>query len=463
MKIRKKITLWISGTALLSSIAFSSIIFLELMEEPFKFIDKEIRHMAHSLANQMSSGEISSGEYDLSNMPYNPDSYWIIVKLDNGQTLYQSKLTRYTDLSGRVGKSKYLIEKNIPRSQIWLDQDTHDNVLFRVMIIYKQINNTLAEIRIGKPIETLEENLIELVINIGISLFICVLLIFCLSFVLAGRILAPISTITRLAREISQKSLDKRIPLKDKKDELYELSVSLNNMFDRLQKSFRRQKDFIGNAAHELKSPITLLMLAQEEILMNDDLSSPINENLTNQLETTRRMSHLIKNLLDLSRLEQQETLKNDPVDLTSLLNEVLEDYKDMLTEKQIIVQNDVIHPFPIIGDHEKLFRLLVNLIDNAIKYNIDINGTIIIKAKKFHKSMRLEIFNTGREIPKKDLNKVFEQFYRVEKSRSLSHGGSGLGLAISKKIVSLHHGDMVITNEPENLIKVSVSLPLRF
>ncbi len=461
MKIRKKITLWISGTALLSTIVFSSIIFWRLMEEPFKLIDQEIQHMAAALALQMTAVKTVSGPYDLSGMPYNPDTYWIMVKNNKGKILYQSQLANYIELPVIEDKPAYLIERKILRSQIWLNQDDHDDVLFRVMVIDEQINGLGVEIRIAKPIEGLEEELIELAVDIGISLFICVLFILLCSYILAGRILSPVSAIIRKSKEISEESLDGRIPLRGSRDELYDLSVSLNKMFDRLQNSFNLQKEFIGNASHELKSPITLLMLAQEEMLMNEKLPPAQSKSLIKQLETTRRMSHLVKNLLDLSRLEQQGILNQGTIDLTVLLARVLDDYADVLTAKQISVFNHLAGPHPIHGDQEKLFRLFVNLIDNAIRYNLDSGGQILIKAEKSKTKILLEISNTGQQIPENDLPQIFEQFYRVEKSRSISHGGSGLGLAIAKKIVGLHHGEISIANDPDDVVKISVLFPV--
>lgn len=460
MKIRKKITLWISGTALLSTVVFSSIIFWELTEEPFKLIDKEIQHMAVVLADRIKIDGSSSGALDLSCMPYDPDDYWIIAKEDQGRVFYRSKLTEFADLFVPNGKSKYLIEKPIPRSKIWLKQDSKDDVLFRVMVFRKQISGRSVEIRIAKPIEDLEEELIELVVDIGISLSFCALTLFILSYALAGRILRPISAIINQSKEISEKSLDKRIPLEKTRDELYDLSVALNRMFDRIQHSFNRQKEFIGNASHELKSPITLLMLAQEDMLMSENLSPSAENSLMKQLETSRRMSYLVKNLLDLSRLEQQDILYTDRVDLAALIKRVLDDYDDVIVEKQICIKNQMNDPCPVIGDPEKLFRLFVNLIDNAIRYNLTTQGIIKIMAVKSKTDVCIEILNSGREISEKDLSCLFEQFYRVEKSRSQALGGSGLGLAIAQKIVSLHNGRIVITNGPDQMIQTTVWLP---
>ncbi len=458
MKIRKKITLWIAGTALLSTLAFSSVIFFELTEEPFKFIDKELQYMAQSLVKQMETPIIRKDRYALSHMPYNPDQYWIKVTDNKGSVLYQSALTRYTDITASGNKTTYLMERSIPRSLISLEQDDEDDVLFRVMVIKAQLNLVPIEIRIAKPIENLEEELLELFRYIVISLAVCTLVIILLSYKLAGKILVPITNITRMATEISEKSLYKRIPINRNRDELQELATSLNKMFDRLQYSFKRQKEFIGNASHELKSPITLLMLSQEEMLMNEDLPPNANKNLIKQLDTTRRMSHLVRNLLDLSRLEQQETLDKQPVNVSTLTDRVLNDYADLFASKNIKVENQMPKDIVFSGDPEKLFRLFINLIDNSIRYNFEKDGIIIIKGKKTNKEVVLEISNSGLPIPEEDLGLVFEQFYRVEKSRSTTYGGSGLGLAIVKKIVELHDGFICITNEADQMIKVSVS-----
>ncbi len=446
----------------MSTIVFSSIIFWELTEEPFKLIDKEIQHMALVLAGRIKDAGSLGDTFDLNGMPYDPDDYWIRVKNDQGQVLYQSKLTEFADLFVPNGKSRYLIEKHIPRSRIWLRQDSKDDVLFRVMVVREQVSGRPVEIRIAKPIEDLEEELIDLAVYIGISLSFCALTIFILSYALAGRILRPISSIINQSKEISEKSLDKRIPLEKTQDELYDLSVALNRMFDRIQHSFNQQKEFIGNASHELKSPITLLMLAQEDMLMSENLSSSAEDSLMKQLETSRRMSHLVKNLLDLSRLEQRDVLYTDRVDLAALAERVLKDYSDVMAEKQISVQNQMNEPCPVIGDPEKLFRLFVNLIDNAIRYNLPTQGTIKIMAMKSETEVCVEILNSGHEIPEQDLSRLFEQFYRVEKSRAQAFGGSGLGLAIAQKIVRLHHGRIAITNGPGQMIQTTVWLPVK-
>ncbi len=461
MKIRTKITFWISGTALLSTLVFSSIIFFKLMEQPFKFIDKELEHMTQALIDQMSTAGQRTGRYEFSLMPYNPDQYWIKVTDNSSRILYQSNLTKYTDIPPLGEKTIYMIERIIPRSRIWLSQDHEDDVLFRVLVTRTAINNFPITIRIAKPIERFEEDLLSLARFIIISLLVCTLAIVLLSYTLAGKILNPIRSIIDLSKIITEKSLEKRIPLNRNKDELYHLALSLNKMFDRLQYSFQRQKEFIGNASHELKSPMTLLMLAQEDLFTNENLPPAVSSELEKQLDITRRMSHLVKNLLDLSRLEQQETLARKQVDIGVLIHQVLDDYAELLTAKQIRVRTIVGKTLVLQGDPEKLLRLFINIVDNSIRYNLETNGTITLTGRKTGQGIRIEAANTGRQIPEDELELVFEQFYRVEKSRSVNHGGSGLGLAIARKIVDLHCGTIQICNGNNNDIITTVFLPL--
>jgi len=243
------------------------------------------------------------------------------------------------------------------------------------------------------------------------------------------------------------------------RDELYELSGSLNRMFDRLQYSFDMQKQFIADASHELKSPITLLMLFMERAVHRKDLPDAFKQRLMHQGNILRRMSRLVKNLLDLSALELKRNIDFKEVSLPSLLKSVLGDYEDVFAAKRIIVDMDIPENLAVRGDKDELQRVLINLVDNAIKYNRD-GGEIRIKASKDDQGVHLSLFNTGRGIPKADLDKVFEQFYRVEKSRSLRYGGSGLGLTIVKRIVELHGGTLEMQSEPGAWTRVNITLP---
>lgn len=228
------------------------------------------------------------------------------------------------------------------------------------------------------------------------------------------------------------------------KDELYSLASSLNSMFDRLEHSFQRQRNFIGNASHEMKSPLTILMLGHEEMLLGN-LPEEIRTDLEKQLFSMRRLNKLIRDLLSIARLEQQEGLSREPVNLDELIHGVLEDYEAILNVKQINVTTRIPY-LTFSADHEKLQRLFINLIDNAIKYNCDMDGQLDIQAKQKNAFTLITVTNSGITIPAGDIPKIFNQFYRVEKSRAQVYGGTGLGLTIAQRIVEMHGGSIEVT-----------------
>lgn len=463
MRIRPKITIWIAGTALFAAVGFSGFIFRELMEEPYKLIDNELQHMAESLFRQLETGrDKNAGTFSAAMLPYPPDQYWIRVTDDRGAVLYASKLARIVDIAVSRGFRPYNIEKIIPARLAQVGQDAHDEVLFRVRVFRHRQAGTMMTVAIAKPIEALEEEIQQLLGQLAAGLLAFTVLVVVVSYFLAGRILRPVVEINGLTRKISESSLDRRLPLGKNQDELYDLTVSLNRMFDRLQFSFERQKEFVGNAAHELKSPITLLMLAQEELSQRPGVDEILRADLVRQTDILRRMKRLVKNLLDLSRLEQQETLSRDVVDMQKLVGSVLAEYDAMLQTGSIRVDNRLAGPLVVEGDQDKLQRLFINLLDNAWRYNRKPDGEIRITGWKKGGRVTLVVANTGPGVPAGETGRVFDQFYRVEKSRSLANGGSGLGLTIARKIVELHGGAIDLVSDPDGWTRVTVSLPAR-
>ncbi|MCK9296215.1 MAG: ATP-binding protein [Desulfobulbaceae bacterium] len=460
MKIRQKITLWISAATLIAAVSFSSFVFLEMIEQPYYLIDSELKHMAAALLGQFRPNSGQPLTVDEKFLPNPTAKYWIRLLDPSGATLFASAMTRYTDIPLLPAKKAYNVENVIPREQIQLGQDAHDEVAFRVRVVKTAVNGTGYTLLIARPIEELEEEMVDLLHELGAILITCFILGVLFSYTLAGRILQPIVTINRLVREINEKSLDMRIPLGKSKDELYTLSVSLNQMFDRLQNSFARQKDFIASASHELKSPIALLLLSQEEMLQSPDLPDHVRDDLASQHNSLQRMTRLIRNLLDLSRLEQQTALAREQVNLAELAELVLEDYREVLAASLISLETDFEAELYVQGDQEKLRRLLINLVDNAIRYNQETGGRLRLEGQKDLHAVRLMVSNTGPHVVQEDISRIFEQFYRVEKSRSTQFGGSGLGLAIAKRIAELHGGEICFTSREDGWNTITVKLP---
>lgn len=452
MKVRTKFTLWISLAALTTATIFSLFVYVELVEEPYRLIDRELTEIAGTVFNNFEFSE-SGEEAHLHHEDRHVQRYWLKIIDNKGKVIFASPLTREFDVPLIEGKQAYFIKKEIPLTSLWIDpQDAKklekvkgDSVRFRVLVLPRNFSQHKYTVLIAKPLLFLDLELHELLTRLIVGIFTTSIFIFMLSYFLAGRILQPLATINYKIKEIRENSLDRRIPLGTSKDELYTLSLSLNSMVDRLQHSFSRQKEFVSNAAHELKSPLTILMLGQEEMLANNS-SKYIRSELEKQLSTMRRLSRLIRNLLDISRLEQDESCTREPVRVDVLIDRVLEDYREILQAQNIVVETGI-EECLFSGDLEKILRLLINLIDNATKYNTETNGRIRITARTNKGKLNLTIANTSHDIPPADLPRLFEQFFRVEKSRSQTFGGSGLGLTIAKRIVELHGGSIGVQN----------------
>ncbi len=452
MKVRTKFTLWISLAALATATIFSLFVYVELVEEPYRLIDRELTEIAETVFNNLAFSE-SGDDAHLRHEDRHVQRYWLKIIDSRGKTIFSSPLTQKFDIPFLEAKQAYFIKKEIPLTALWIDpQDTKkfekirdDSVRFRVLMLTRNYLEQEYTLLIAKPLLFLDLELQELLTRLIIGIFIIIICIFILSYFLAGRILQPLATINYKIKKIRENSLDLRIPLGTSKDELYALSLSLNSMVDRLQHSFSRQKEFVSNAAHELKSPLTILMLGQEELLTKSS-SGPIHSELEKQLSTMRRLSRLIRNLLDISRLEQDEHCAREPVRVDVLIEQVLDDYREILQAQNIAVET-AIEECHFFGDSEKILRLLINLIDNATKYNTETKSKIRITARTNKGKVHLTIANTSQEISPADLPRLYEQFFRVEKSRSQSFGGSGLGLTIAKRIVELHGGTIEVQN----------------
>ncbi len=465
MKARTKITLWTASFTLIVAISFSGIVFYELMEQPFRLIDRDLQDIAEVVSQTVSRNERTNHDREITLTRHPFDKYWIRVKNELGNIVITSPMTKFVDIPTRNEKKFYFVKKAIPLEKIAIPLEDSNEIVdlashlvtFRVMVDKATLDGKVFELVVAKPIPVLVEEITELIVDILLGIILITIIAIIISYYLAGKILQPLSTINTLIKDISDYSLNKRIPLKKNMDELHVLSSSLNGMFDRLQHSFNRQKEFIGNASHELKSPLTILMLGHEEML-SKDLPQNIRPGLEKQLFTLRRLSKLVRNLLNISRLEQHETLHLEALNLTELICHVIDEFKEIFQSKNIFLETDL-EPVPFTGDSEKILQMLINLVDNAIKFNLPTNGHIWIATKKTKGIIRLTITNTGMVIPEPDIPKVFDQFFRVEKSRSATFGGSGLGLTIVKQIVELHHGSISVTSTTEGLTQFTIDL----
>ncbi len=456
MKVKNKFTLWISLTAMAAALFFSSFAIKEMKDQFEDSIDYELADIADAVFTNLAATAAMNSQ-SLSIQPrtinYPISRFWLRVTNNSGDTIYATKLAKLADIPPATDHHGYMVECKIAKEHIWIppkerkeiDQTADDNLKLRARFFTRTIQGQNYSVHIAKPLLLLNTEFNEFFQELALGIVVTLFLIVIVAYFVAGRILRPLATINSNIRQIRENSLNKRIPLRKSQDELYTLTASLNSMFDRLEHSFQRQRDFIGNASHEMKSPLTILMLGHEDMLSGNP-PVEIRSELEKQLSSMQRLNKLIRDLLSIARLEQQETLCREPVEMDKLIKDILVDFSDMLNAKKIVVTTRIPN-LVFLGDYEKMQRLFINLIDNAIKYNQAMNGNLDIQVKQKKFSLVITITNSGPTIPTEDILKVFNQFYRLEKSRSQAYGGTGLGLTIVQRIVEMHGGTIEITS----------------
>jgi signal transduction histidine kinase len=460
MKVRLKISLLITAAGFLSSLVFSCIILWEMLEQPFRIIDSELKTIATQaiyIVSKKNREKIS----DL--YSYIGDKhYWLaIYDPKSGKEIYLSHLARMIKIPKPVPGSSTTASVIIPQEKIDLGQDRKNEVTFRIITFKIPFGGKTFLVTAARPIEKLEEELWDILIGVVSGLIFSVFLLIAISYFFAGFILKPIKIINKQARDISEKNLNRRIPVSGSSDEFDILAKTLNQVFDRLQHAFLRQKRLLADASHELKTPLTMMRLALDEIRSAQDKtpSKLQDETLRRLTEQVLRMDRLIKSLLDLSKLEIEAHIVKVELDLVSLLKSLLDDYLPLAQERNIYIKQCFPSSLKVFGDSEKLYRAFSNILDNAIKYNFD-GGRIEVSGEQFNTYITIKVANTGPGVPESENHKVFEQFYRGEKSRSIQHGGTGLGLAIVKRIVELHSGEIDFKSQQGGWTVVTVRLP---
>ena len=277
---------------------------------------------------------------------------------------------------------------------------------------------------------------------------------------LMRRSLQPVDEITERAEGITSTNLSERLPVIRTGDELERLSIALNRMIARLEDAFQHINRFSADASHELRTPLTILQLELEGIFHNNNLSGSLQEQIGSALEETHRMSRIVESLLTISRLDAGETkLEKGQLDFGALVNSTAAEMKILAQEKslafRVLTENDVW----VEGDRTRLQQVIVNLIDNAVKYTQE-GGTVDVRVRTQSGKAVLEVADNGPGIPADAILHVFERFYRVDKARSRASGGTGLGLSIVKAICAAHGAEVFVSSQEGRGSCFHVELP---
>ncbi len=335
---------------------------------------------------------------------------------------------------------------------------SHSDTQLRVLTVpfYDRSGRLIGHIQVARLLDNFEvfSRVLSraLLINMGAAFASLVVL-----YILTSTLFRPLEDITTVARQITRADdLSRRVPHSNRTDEIGDLARAFNQTLERLERLFRSQQRFLADVSHELRTPLT-------SVRGNLDLMRRFGEYDEESMfviqDEMERMSRLLGDLLLLARADTGGLpLRHEPVELDNVLFEVYRQISRI--EKPVTVELTAVDQAIILGDEDRLKQLLLNLVDNAIKYTQP-GGVVRLSLAKDGSWAQLVVSDTGIGIPAEDLPHIFERFYRVDKARSRAQGGSGLGLAIAKWVVQAHGGAIKVDSTVGEGTTFTVTLPI--
>jgi heavy metal sensor kinase len=304
-------------------------------------------------------------------------------------------------------------------------------------------------VEVGASAERTETTLRQVLIMLAVGLPITVAIAVAGGFALVRRALRPVERIAHNAEAITQHNLSQRLPVMHTGDELERLSLSLNHMISRLEDAIQSSKRFVADASHELRTPLTVLRGELESLAQDEQLKLPTREALGSMLEEVDRLAEIVEALLALSRLDagegQAESVRFNLFELAA----TTADQMGLLAEdKNITITREGAQEVTVEGDRARLKQVIVNLLDNAIKYTPN-GGSVELRITRDDGYAVLDVADNGVGIPPEALPHVFKRFYRADDSRSRGQGGVGLGLSIVKSICAAHRVTVEVDSHP--------------
>jgi signal transduction histidine kinase len=291
-----------------------------------------------------------------------------------------------------------------------------------------------------------------------LTVFGSIILAIIVSLYITKRITAPLIEMRKVAEQMTQGNLQSRVAIRGK-DELAELGQALNHLTEELEKQEALRKNLTSDIAHELRTPLATLKSHMEAF--KDGIWKPTPDRIDSCYEEIERLIHLVSDLEQLTRLESPGfTLEQSEEDLADIARQGVRSMQAAFVQKGVDLQVHANDGVRVRVDRKRVIQILVNLLSNALKFT-DSGGKVMVRVKEETNGGMLIVSDNGAGIPSSEIPKVFERFYRVDKSRNRKLGGSGIGLTIVKKLVEAHEGKIWIESEEGKGTTVSILFPL--
>jgi heavy metal sensor kinase len=437
--VRFRLTLSYAGAMVVVLGVYALLIFYFVSRNMSTFFDNQLRddfEWALDMMHQTPNGDLRPYEETGEN-----DSPWLRIFSPNGELRYSAPEAKRHPIPGSDGMAIVADEKIVSVAKV--------NPPYRVMSGKAKISGRDMVVQVARPITPIQQNLQHFLYLLLLGLPLCIVLSGLGGYMLARRALAPVDRMARQARLLTANRLGDRLPVDNPNDELGRLATVFNETLTRLQSSFDQMRRFTSDASHELRTPLTAIRSVGEVGLSEKRGEGEYREIIGSMLEEADALSRLVDRLLLLSRAEMGEAmLSNESIHLQALIEEIVGNLEVLAEEKQQTISIDAERVPAWHGDRLVLRQALINLIDNAIKYTQP-GGKIVVRLRMMDRKIVVDVADNGPGVPEELHGRVFDRFYRVDRSRSRGNGGTGLGLAIAKSAVEVQGGSLSL--EPSN------------
>ena len=459
--LRAKLTAYYLAILAVVLVVLGIAIYTLISRSLLETIDDSLSFQATTIEQRLKGG----GEFQ-------PESH----ALRSNQLAVSLHLIQLIDSDGRVSdemalKTEYAIPVDVTQLRgIPVGSTTHETFVLpsgeplRVATRHaRDADGDAYYIRIGGSLGALQAARSRLLLVLLLGVLATLVIGSYGGLLLANQALRPVDRITRAAEQIGAGDLSERVPTPPQMDEIGRLATTFNHMIARLEAAFERQKQFTSDVSHELRTPLAVMRGDIEIALRRTRSADEYQQVLASSLEEIIRLSRLVEELLTLARADAGRTqLKREPISLDKLCGDMVDYILPLATQRdQILTYEGPGRDVVMNGDINRLKQLLLNLLDNAIKYT-EKNGRVTLALTSTPSQAIIEVRDTGRGIPKEDLPHIFDRFFRRSKSTpDRTAVGFGLGLSIVKWIVDSHGGTIEAESEPGKGTTFRLKLPL--
>ncbi|WP_170289728.1 HAMP domain-containing sensor histidine kinase [Cytobacillus depressus] len=333
-------------------------------------------------------------------------------------------------------------------------------VVLRKPIKANGFKGTVEIVRNMENFDSLIDQILMLVLFTGL---IAIMLSLIGGRLISIQLLKPIHSMISTMKRIKQTGLTERVPVKRQQDEMTELGMMFNELMDDLEKAFHQQQQFVEDASHELKTPLSVIHGHLSLIKRwGKDNPEVLERSIYLSLNETNRLIQLVSELLTLSRVEGSSSriISKENIHIKSTIEDIIENFQTVNQEFQLMSNLNISHKFTLPMMKRHLVQMVIIILDNAIKYSKD-RKIVEINVKESGKKLIIEVKDYGIGIPKEELAFVLNRFYRVDKARSRKQGGNGLGLSIAKRLLDMYQGTIDIDSVYGEWTKVTISIPI--